>query len=52
MTSAAQFKDGTVIFPEGLQRNLKDLRDAQLMGLTTATKYGGLNLPNLLHRGH
>lgn len=44
-----QFKDGTVIFPEGLQRNLKDLRDAQLMGLTTATQYGGLNLPQTFY---
>ena len=44
-----QFKDGQVIFPEGLQRNLKDLCDAQLMGLTTATKYGGLNLPQTFY---
>ena len=44
-----QFKDGQVIFPEGLQRNLKDLRDAQLMGLTTATQYGGLNLPQTFY---
>ena len=44
-----QFKDGQVIFPEGLQRNLKDLRDAQLMGLTTATEYGGLNLPQTFY---
>jgi alkylation response protein AidB-like acyl-CoA dehydrogenase len=38
-----QYKDGQVIFPEGLKRNLKDLCDAQLMGLTIPTKYGGLN---------
>lgn len=44
-----QFKDGQVIFPEGLQRNLKDLCDAQLMGLTTATQYGGLNLPQTFY---
>lgn len=44
-----QFKDGQVVFPEGLQRNLKDLCDAQLMGLTTATKYGGLNLPQTFY---
>lgn len=44
-----QFKDGQVIFPEGLQRNLRDLRDAQLMGLTTATQYGGLNLPQTFY---
>lgn len=44
-----QFKDGTVLFPEGLQRNLKDLCDAQLMGLTTPTEYGGLNLPQTFY---
>ena len=47
--TGCQFKDGEVIFPEGLQRNLKDLRDAQLMGLTTATQYGGLNLPQTFY---
>lgn len=37
--------DGTVEFPEGLQRNLKDLCDAQLMGLTIPMEYGGLGMP-------
>ncbi|MFH0908992.1 MAG: acyl-CoA dehydrogenase family protein [bacterium] len=44
-----QFKDGQVIFPEGLERNLKDLRDAQLMGLTIPAKYGGLNFPETMY---
>lgn len=47
--TGCQYKDGQVIFPEGLQRNLKDLRDAQVMGLTTPTKYGGLNLPQTFY---
>ena len=37
--------DGQVIFPEGLQRNLKDLCDAQLMGMTIPRAYGGLEFP-------
>ena len=37
--------DGRVIFPEGLQRNLKDLCDAQLMGMTIPRAYGGLEFP-------
>jgi hypothetical protein len=44
-----QYKDGQVIFPEGLKRNLKDLCDAQLMGLTIPTKYGGLNFPETMY---
>jgi alkylation response protein AidB-like acyl-CoA dehydrogenase len=44
-----QFKDGAVIFPEGLQRNLKDLREAQLMGLTIPAKYRGLNFPETMY---
>lgn len=47
--TGCQFKDGQVLFPEGLQRNLKDLRDAQLMGLTSPAKYGGLNLPQTFY---
>ncbi len=47
--TGCQFKDGAVIFPEGLKRNLKDLCDAQLMGLTTSTQYGGLNLPQTFY---
>lgn len=40
-----QCADGNVVFPEGLQRNLKDLQDAQLMGLTIPMEYGGLGMP-------
>lgn len=41
--------DGKVIFPEGLQRNLKDLCDAQLMGMTIPRQYGGLEFPETVY---
>jgi len=47
--TGCQYKDGEVIFPEGLKRNLKDLCDAQLMGLTIPTKFGGLNFPETFY---
>ena len=47
--TGCECKDGVVIFPEGLKRNLKDLCDAQLMGLTTGTKYGGLGFPQTFY---
>ena len=34
--------DGEVKFPEALQRNLDDLKNAQLCGITLNHKYGGL----------
>jgi alkylation response protein AidB-like acyl-CoA dehydrogenase len=34
--------DGKVLFPEGLQRNLQDLAEAQLCGITLSPEYGGL----------
>jgi alkylation response protein AidB-like acyl-CoA dehydrogenase len=42
-------ENGEVIFPEGLQRNLKDLCDAQLMGMTIPRKYGGLGFPETVY---
>ena len=44
-----QLVDGKVLFPEGLQRNLKELREAQLMGLTVPTAFGGLNFPETFY---
>lgn len=44
-----QFKDGQVIFPEGLKRNLKDLNDAQVMGLTIPREFGGLGFPETMY---
>ena len=42
-------ENGVVIFPEALQRNLKDLRDAQLMGVTIPREYGGLGFPGSVY---
>ncbi len=36
--------DGEVVFPEGLKRNLADLRDAQLCGITLSPRYGGIGM--------
>lgn len=44
-----RFDNGEVIFPEALQRNLKDLRDAQLMGMTIPRAYGGLQFPETVY---
>ena len=44
-----QLVDGKVLFPEGLQRNLKELNEAQLMGLTIPTRFGGLNFPEVFY---
>ena len=44
-----QFKDGQVIFPDALQRNLKDLCDAQVMGLTIPRAFGGLSFPETVY---
>jgi 3-(methylthio)propanoyl-CoA dehydrogenase len=48
-TIGCQYEEGEVVFPEALQRNLKDLCDAQLMGLTLPRKYGGLNFPQTFY---
>lgn len=42
-------ENGTVIFPEGLKRNLKDLEDAQIMGMTIPRAYGGLGFPETVY---
>lgn len=44
-----QFKDGQVIFPDALQRNLKDLNDAQVMGMTIPRQFGGLGFPETMY---
>ena len=44
-----QFKDGQVIFPEALKRNLKDLNDAQVMGMTILRQFGGLGFPETMY---
>lgn len=41
--------NGEVMFPEGLKRNLQDLMDAQLMGMTIPRQYGGLEFPETVY---
>jgi 3-(methylthio)propanoyl-CoA dehydrogenase len=48
-TIGCRCENGQVIFPEGLQRNLKDLCDAQLMGMTIPREYGGLEFPETVY---
>jgi hypothetical protein len=42
-------ENGRVILPEAMERNLKDLRDAQLMGMTIPRRYGGLQFPETVY---
>ncbi|MEM2983575.1 MAG: acyl-CoA dehydrogenase family protein [Candidatus Bathyarchaeia archaeon] len=44
-----QLRDGVVLLPEGMIQNMKDLIDADLMGLTLPREYGGLNLPTTFY---
>jgi alkylation response protein AidB-like acyl-CoA dehydrogenase len=37
-----RLENGQVVFPEPIQRNMDDLKEAQLMGLTIDPAYGGL----------
>ncbi len=41
--------DGEVILSEATQRNLQDLKDADLMGITLPLQYGGLNFPTTFY---
>ena len=41
----AMYKDGTVHYAEGTVENLKQLAQADLMGMSFPRKYGGLNMP-------
>ena len=43
------FDGTTVLFPDGLVRNLRDLREAQVMGLTLPRQYGGLQFPETIY---
>ena len=42
-------ENGAVVFPEGLKRNLKELCDAELMGITIPREYGGLGFPESVY---
>ena len=48
-STGCRLVDGEVQLPEGQQRNLRDLREAQLMGLTIPARYGGLNFPETFY---
>ncbi|NCQ19514.1 MAG: acyl-CoA dehydrogenase, partial [Ignavibacteria bacterium] len=41
----ATFSDGKVAYAKGTQENLKQLSQADLMGMILPRKYGGLNFP-------
>ncbi|GBD88427.1 acyl-CoA dehydrogenase [bacterium BMS3Abin03] len=41
----AKYKDGTVHYASGTVENLKQLAQADMMGMSFPRKYGGLNLP-------
>ena len=43
------FEDGVVKLPEAMERNLKELSEAQLMGITLPEEYGGLNFPKTFY---
>ncbi len=44
-----RLEDGVVHYAPGTVENLRDLAQAQLMGVMLPRKYGGLNLPNTIY---
>jgi alkylation response protein AidB-like acyl-CoA dehydrogenase len=42
-------KDGKVVYARGIGEALKQLSDAELMGMTLPYKYGGLNFPKTIY---
>ena len=44
-SEGAHFSDGNVSYAKGTQENLKQLAQADLMGMILPRKYGGLNFP-------
>jgi alkylation response protein AidB-like acyl-CoA dehydrogenase len=43
------FEAGKVTLPEPAQLNVQDLAEADLMGMTLPTRYGGLNFPAIIY---
>jgi len=41
----AQFADGVVTYPKGIQETIERLNQADLAGFTMERKYGGINMP-------
>jgi alkylation response protein AidB-like acyl-CoA dehydrogenase len=44
-SDGASFHDGHVEYAEGTRRNLRELAQADLLGMVLPRKYGGLNFP-------
>lgn len=48
-TQGSTFKNGKVIYADGIRESLERLSQAELMGLTLPRKYGGLNFPTTIY---
>jgi 3-(methylthio)propanoyl-CoA dehydrogenase len=48
-SQGCRLENGKVILPRAMEQNLKDLTDADLMGMTLPTAYGGLAFPTTLY---
>jgi alkylation response protein AidB-like acyl-CoA dehydrogenase len=44
-----RLEDGRVILPQGMEQNLRDLSDADLMGLSLPRRYDGLGFPTTVY---
>lgn len=44
-----RLEEGRVILPQAMAQNLRDLADADLMGMTLPPRYGGLGFPTTLY---
>jgi alkylation response protein AidB-like acyl-CoA dehydrogenase len=44
-----RLENGRVVLPKAMEQNLKDLADADLMGMTLPPRYGGLGFPTTLY---
>lgn len=47
--SGCKLENGRVVLPKGMEQNLKDLTDADLMGFSLPREYGGLGFPSTLY---
>jgi hypothetical protein len=44
-----RLENGQVLLPPAMEQNLRDLADADLMGMTLPAEFGGLGFPNTLY---
>lgn len=42
-------ENGDVRYPDGLKKNMQDMKDAQLMGITIPREYGGIYFPKIFY---